>query len=55
MVVGIESFREKFSEYADCYTVIGGAACDILMGELDFEFRANEQRTYFLITDSSIF
>ena len=29
MVAGIESFREKFKDYADCYTVIGGAACYI--------------------------
>lgn len=31
MVIGIESFKEKFKDYTDCYTVIGGAACDILM------------------------
>ena len=31
MVEGIESFRERFRDYTDCYTVIGGAACDILM------------------------
>ena len=51
MVVGIESFREKFSEYADCYTVIGGAACDILMGELDFEFRATKDIDMILIME----
>lgn len=42
MVNGIESFREKFRNYADCYTVIGGAACDILMTEADFNFRATK-------------
>ena len=31
MVEGIESFIRKFSDYDDCYTIIGGAACDILM------------------------
>jgi len=51
MVVGIESFREKFSEYADCYTVIGGAACDIIMGELDFEFRATKDIDMILIME----
>lgn len=35
MVIGIEKFREKFRDFTDCYTVIGGTACDILMGEAD--------------------
>lgn len=42
MVVGIETFREKFREYTDCYTMIGGAACDILMSNADMEFRATK-------------
>lgn len=25
------SFKEAFKEYTDCYTVIGGAACFIIM------------------------
>ena len=39
MVDGIESFKAKFKGYEDCYTVIGGAACDILMTEADIDFR----------------
>lgn len=27
MVLGIESFREKFKDYTDYYTIIGGTAC----------------------------
>ena len=30
MVPGIDSFREKFKDYTDYYTIIGGTACDIL-------------------------
>ncbi|CCY60689.1 putative uncharacterized protein [Clostridium sp. CAG:264] len=30
MVVGIDTFREKFKAYVDCYTIIGGTACDII-------------------------
>ena len=29
MVAGIDSFRDKFRGFEDCYTVIGGAACII--------------------------
>ena len=32
MVRGIESFAEKFKDYSDCYTVIGGAACVEIRG-----------------------
>ena len=30
MVAGMESFIQRFRDYSDCYTIIGGAACDIL-------------------------
>ncbi len=33
MVAGTESFIKKFVDYSDCYTIIGGVACDILMSE----------------------
>ena len=35
MVNGMEFFRKKFRDYPDCYTVIGGTACDILMTQAD--------------------
>ena len=37
MVVGMENFIHRFRDYSDCYTIIGGAACDILMTEADAE------------------
>lgn len=40
MVEGMNLFRDKFKGFEDCYTVIGGAACDILMNEADIDFRA---------------
>ena len=40
MVIGLETFREAFKGYEDCYTVIGGTACDILMYESELYFRA---------------
>ena len=35
MVPGLDSFREKFKNYTDYYTIIGGTACDILLSEAD--------------------
>ena len=31
--MGFEVFKEAFKGYEDCYTIIGGTACDILMGK----------------------
>ena len=51
MVRGMESFRSKFMDYADCYTVIGGAACDILMSEEDLSFRATKDIDMILLLE----
>lgn len=42
MVSGFDSFRERFKGYEDCYTIIGGTACDILMNEAGLDFRATK-------------
>ena len=52
MVTGMESFVQKFRDYADCYTIIGGAACDILMTEADTEFRATRDIDMILIMEA---
>ena len=39
-VVGIEEFARYFAGYEDCYTIIGGAACEILMSQTPIDFRA---------------
>ena len=51
MVTGIDTFREKFKDYTDCYTVIGGAACDIIMSQANFDFRATKDIDMILIIE----
>lgn len=51
MVKGIDTFRERFRDYTDCYTVIGGAACDILMTEADMNFRATKDIDMILVLE----
>lgn len=53
MVIGIDSFREKFKEYTDYYTVIGGTACDILLTEADLPFRATKDIDMILIMEDN--
>ncbi len=45
------SFRETFKDFADCYTVIGGMACFILMEEAGLEFRATKDIDMILILE----
>lgn len=51
MVDGIELFRNAFAKYPDCYTIIGGAACDILMSKTDNLFRATKDIDMILILE----
>jgi hypothetical protein len=51
MVAGIDSFRDKIRGFEDCYTVIGGAACDILMSEADIDFRLTKDIDMILILE----
>lgn len=48
----INSFIEKFKDYTDCYTVIGGTACDILMTEAGTDFRATKDIDMILIMEA---
>lgn len=49
MVKGIETFKEKFKGLEDCYTIVGGTACDILMTDADASFRATKDIDLILI------
>lgn len=51
MVNGFDSFREHFSGYEDCYTIIGGTACDILMSDAALEFRATKDVDMILLLE----
>lgn len=51
MVEGLEKFRKNFKDFADCFTVIGGTACEILMNEQDIDFRATHDIDMILILE----
>ena len=52
MVMGLEVFREKFKGYEDCYTIIGGTACDILMNKANLDFRATKDIDMILLIEN---
>lgn len=47
----LASFREQFRDYPDCYTVIGGAACFILMEDAGLQFRATKDIDMILVME----
>lgn len=52
MVPGIEKFREYFHSYTGQYTFIGGAACDILLGNLGEDFRSTKDLDVVLLIET---
>jgi hypothetical protein len=52
MVVGIEIFKKHFEEYHDCYLVIGGTACDIIIENEGFTPRATDDIDVILIVEA---
>ena len=55
MVNGLKLFKEQFQTFNDCYTVIGGTACSILMGNAALEFRATQDIDMILLVESRQF
>ena len=55
MVKGLDLFKENFQPFEDCYTVIGGTACSVLMENATLEFRATQDIDMILLVDSPRF
>lgn len=52
MVMGFETFIQAFEGYEDCYTIIGGTACDILMNKANLDFRATRDIDMILLIEN---
>ena len=55
MVNGLKLFKEQFESFNDCYTVIGGTACSVLMENAALEFRATQDIDMILLVESQQF
>ncbi|MFI3214681.1 MAG: hypothetical protein R3Y24_15295 [Eubacteriales bacterium] len=51
MVRGVDKFKTYFKEYTGQYTFIGGAACDIILGNLGESFRATKDLDMVLLLE----
>lgn len=52
MVKGLEIFKRFFENYKEQYVLIGGAACDILLEDVDRSFRATKDLDLVLIVEA---
>lgn len=52
MVIGLDKFKDFFKEYTDCYLIIGGTACDIIIEEGGFRSRATDDIDIVLIIEA---
>ncbi|MDO5441645.1 MAG: hypothetical protein Q4F55_03715 [Bacillota bacterium] len=52
MITGFDKFQKAFKDFEDCYTIIGGTACDILMSNADLDFRATKDIDMILILEN---
>jgi hypothetical protein len=52
MVAGLNKFTEHFKDYSDSYIIIGGTACDIIIGNAGFEPRATDDIDIVLVVEA---
>jgi len=52
MVVGVDRFRDHFAGHDHQYVLIGGAACELLMGDVGLDFRATRDLDIVLIVEA---
>ncbi|MFO7760146.1 MAG: hypothetical protein ACQES8_04570 [Thermodesulfobacteriota bacterium] len=52
MVRGVELFREYFKDHQDKYILIGGTACDIVMSQMDLDFRVTRDLDIVLVVEA---
>jgi hypothetical protein len=51
MVTGLDTWRAHFQAYADRYVLVGGVACDLLMGDAGLAFRATKDLDVVLLVE----
>ncbi|MFZ3005914.1 MAG: hypothetical protein WA047_07035 [Phenylobacterium sp.] len=51
MVVGLDRWRSHFADFADRYVLVGGVACEQVMGEVGLDFRATKDFDVVLLVE----
>lgn len=51
MVSGLDVWQAHFRDFPDRYVLVGGVACDVLMGEAGLAFRATKDLDVVLLVE----
>lgn len=51
-VYGLDRFSEYMKGFEDCYAIIGGTACDIVLSNADLDFRATKDIDVILLIEN---
>ena len=49
---GVDVFRKHFVGFDDCYVIIGGTACTLLLNEIGGDFRATKDFDIVLLVEN---
>ena len=52
MVNGLDTFKEYFADFKDCYVLIGGSACDVYFTDQELPFRVTEDLDMILCVEA---
>lgn len=53
-VYGLERFSQYMNGLEDCYAVIGGTACDVILSDAELDFRATKDIDVILLADGRL-
>ena len=51
-MIGLDVFKKDFIGYEECFVIIGGTACSVLLNEIGREFRTTKDIDMVLITEN---
>ena len=51
MVKGLDIFAKAFKDFSDCYIVIGGTACDLILSKTEMTPRATDDIDILLVVE----
>ncbi len=52
MVRGLDIFTDVFAGFSDCYVIIGGTACDLILSDTDMRPRATDDIDILLVVEN---
>lgn len=52
MIKGIDKIQQYLGDFSECYAIIGGTACDVLLGNAGLDFRGTKDVDMIVIAEA---